>query len=207
MAQEIILLIYTHNKSLFLMQSSYSLFWFFFIFFSQTFLKQAIITEAFIQELQSWVVCVYEWKAGALLFAHHHLDCFQLIMPLKNVKNTCHLYIRTGITSHIFSFIAKNILFLESFYWTLLPLMSIWISPAVQSAFLGSTLWEAGYICSLSLKHLNCNLGKNSFCFSSLYQSFSVFNEILISCISCDFYLLPTVISRTVLGIKCSLCL
>lgn len=99
-------------------------------------------------------------KSRCSLFAHHHLDCFQLIMPLKNVKNACQFYIRTGITSHIFSFIAKNILFLESFYWTLLPLMSIWISPAVQSAFLGKALGEAGYTCSLSLKHLNYNLGK-----------------------------------------------
>lgn len=130
-------------------------------------------TRVFVQDLLSWAVCVYKWKAGALLFAHHHLDCFQLIMPLKNVKNTCHLYIRPGISSHIFSFIAKNILFLESFYWTLLPLMSIWISAAVQSAFLGSTLWEAGYTCSLSLKHLN--LGNNSFFFSFLYQSYYLF--------------------------------
>lgn len=155
-------------------------------------------TRVFIQELLSWAVCVYEWKAGALLFAHHHLDCFQPIMPLKNVKNTCHLYIRTGITSHIFSFIAKNILFLESFYWTLLPLMSIWISPAVQSAFLGSTLWEAGYTCSLSLKHLNYNLGNNLFCFTRVFLYFAV---ILTSWVSSDCYLLLTM-QRTVLGIK-----
>lgn len=113
-------------------------------------------------------------KSRCSLFAHHHLDFFQLIMPLKNVKNASQFYIITGITSHIFSFIAKNILFLESFYWTLLPLMSIWISPAVQLAFLGNGLWEAGYTCSLSLKHLNYNLGKNSTCFSTLYQYFSV---------------------------------
>lgn len=176
MAQEIILLIYAHNKTLFLMQprnSDYSLFSFPRHFFNRQLLQKH--TRVFIQELLSWAVCVYEWKAGALLFAHHHLDWFQLIMPLKNEKNTCHLYTRTGKTSHIFSFIAKNILFLESFYWTLLPLMSIWISPAVQSAFLGSTLWEAGYTCSLSLKHLNYNLRNNLFCFSSLYQSFSLF--------------------------------
>lgn len=65
-------------------------------------------------------------------FAHHHLDCFQLIMPLKNVKNACQFYIRNCITHHIFGFIAKNILFLKSLYWALVPLMSIWISPAVQ---------------------------------------------------------------------------
>lgn len=176
MAQKIILLIYTHNKTLFLMQScnfDCSLF-----SFPKHFLNRQLLqkhTRVFIQELLSWAVCVYEWKAGALLFAHHHLDCFQLIISLKNVKNTCHLYIRTGITNHIFSFIAKNILFLESFCWTPLPLMSIWISPAVQSAFLGNRLWEAGYKCSLSLKYLNYNLGKNSFFFSSLYQSFSMF--------------------------------
>lgn len=71
-------------------------------------------------------------KSRCSLFAHHHLDCFQLIMPLKNVKNACQFYIRNGITRHIFSFIAKNIFFLESLYWALLSLMSIWISPAVQ---------------------------------------------------------------------------
>lgn len=170
MAQKIYPLnIYTHNKTLFLMQpcnSDCSLYSFPMHFFNKELLLKH--TCVIIQELLSWAVCVYEWKAGALLFAHHHLDCFQLIMPLKNVKNTCHLYIRTGITSHIFSFIAKNIFFLESFYWTLQPLMSIWISPAVQSAFLGSTLWEAGYAYSLCLKQLNYNLGNNLFCFSSL---------------------------------------
>lgn len=143
------------------------LFW---LFLFQTFLKQAVIAEAhtcvFTQELLSWAVCVYQWKAGALFFAHHHLDCFQLIMPLKNVKKACQFYIRAGITSHIFNFTAKNILLLESFYWTLLPLMSIWMAPAVQSGFLANTLWEAGYTCSLSLKHLNYNLGRNLTCFS-----------------------------------------
>lgn len=143
-------------------------FWMIFTLFSQTFYKQAVVMKAhtcvFIQELILSSMCLSMWSRCSL-FLHYHLDCFQLIMPLKNVKNACQFYIRTGITSCIFNFIAKNILFLESFYWTLLLLMSIWISPAVQSAFLGSALWEAGYTCSLSLKHLNYNLRKSIFSF------------------------------------------
>lgn len=132
--------IYSARKSLL---NVVMLFWLFSTFFSQTFLKQAVIAEAhtcvFIQELMSWQY-VFINEKQVFSFCSSPFGLLSTDNAFKNLENACQFYIRTGITSHIFSFIAKDILFLESFYWTLLPLMSIWISPAVQSAFLGNAL-------------------------------------------------------------------